>query len=186
MILMLVIPIAFWAREDSKVHDAAKARQAQLELDYSQVLWKLTMLLSAYLTIRGAFSRITDPYEAEIAPKNMELKAHAGPSLVRKNNDPHKNNPAPASKLTPKSKPARENRPIPKSKPAPENKPIPEYKPPSENRKAANAMRHEEMLLTIREMSSGVPEAKRIRKLPDAVAACPCICSSGFPTSPRT
>lgn len=65
IILMLILPIAYWAREDSKVHDAAKERISQLELDYSQLLWKLTMLLSAGLTIRGAFTRITDQYEAE-------------------------------------------------------------------------------------------------------------------------
>ena len=98
MILMLVLPIAFWAREDSKIHDAAKARTAQLELDYSQLLWKLTMLLSAGLTIRGAFTRITDQYEAERGGKhNIE---NAGKRYV-----------------------------------------------------------YEEMLLTLREMNSGVPEA---------------------------
>ena len=69
MILMLVLPIAYWAREDSKIHDAAKERLSQLELDYSQLLWKLTMLLSAGLTIRGAFTRITDQYEAEHTSK---------------------------------------------------------------------------------------------------------------------
>lgn len=64
-LLILILPIAFWAREDSKIHDAAKERLSQLELDYSQLLWKLTMLLSAGLTIRGAFTRIADQYEAE-------------------------------------------------------------------------------------------------------------------------
>lgn len=65
IILVIILPIAFWAREDSKVHDAAKERLSQLELDYSQLLWKLTMLLSAGLTIRGAFTRIADQYDAE-------------------------------------------------------------------------------------------------------------------------
>ncbi len=65
IILVLILPAAFWAREDSKIHEEAKERLAQLELDYSQLLWKLTMLLSAGLTIRGAFTRIADQYEAE-------------------------------------------------------------------------------------------------------------------------
>ncbi len=65
ILLILILPVAFWAREDSKIHDAAKERISQLELDYSQLLWKLTMLLSAGLTIRGAFTRIADQYEAE-------------------------------------------------------------------------------------------------------------------------
>ena len=63
--LVLILPVGFWAREDSKIHDAARERLTQLELDYSQLLWKLTMLLSAGLTIRGAFTRITEQYEAE-------------------------------------------------------------------------------------------------------------------------
>ncbi len=65
IVLVLILPVGFWAREDSKIHDAAKERLTQLELDYSQLLWKLTMLLSAGLTIRGAFTRITEQYEAE-------------------------------------------------------------------------------------------------------------------------
>ncbi len=65
IVLVLILPVGFWAREDSKIHDAARERLTQLELDYSQLLWKLTMLLSAGLTIRGAFTRITEQYEAE-------------------------------------------------------------------------------------------------------------------------
>ena len=134
MILMLVIPIAFWAREDSKVHDAAKARQAQLELDYSQVLWKLTMLLSAGLTIRGAFSRITDQYEAEIAEK------YGTQSARRPRPRPERQRSAEKQTCTGKQANTRMQTSI---------------------RKTEGGKRYvyEEMLLTIREMSSGVPEA---------------------------
>ena len=69
ILFMVILPIAYWAHEDSKIHDAAKERVSQLELDYSQLLWKMTMLLSAGLTIRGAFTRITDQYEAQLNAK---------------------------------------------------------------------------------------------------------------------
>ena len=111
IILMLILPIAYWAREDSKVHDAAKERLSQLELDYSQLLWKMTMLLSAGLTIRGAFTRITDQYEAEL----NERQTARGPQV---------------SLIAGKKRKSVSRRYV-----------------------------YEEMLLTIREMKSGVPEA---------------------------
>lgn len=65
LVLLLILPAAYWVHADSRVKDLAKARQEQLELDYSQLLWKLTMLLSAGLTIRGSFTRIAAQYESE-------------------------------------------------------------------------------------------------------------------------
>ena len=65
LVLLLILPAAYWVHADSRVKDQAKARQEQLELDYSQLLWKLTMLLSAGLTIRGSFTRIAAQYESE-------------------------------------------------------------------------------------------------------------------------
>ncbi len=69
ILLLLILPAAFWVHEDSRVHEAAKERLNQLELDYSQLLWKLTMLLSAGLTIRGAFTRIAAQYTSQERPK---------------------------------------------------------------------------------------------------------------------
>ena len=65
ILLILIIPAALWIHKDSDIRDRAKKREAQLELDYSQLLWKLTMLLSAGLTIRGSFTRIAAQYEAQ-------------------------------------------------------------------------------------------------------------------------
>ncbi len=65
LVILLILPVGYWVHEDSRVRDRAKERKEQLELDYSQLLWKLTMLLSAGLTIRGAFSRIAAQYQAQ-------------------------------------------------------------------------------------------------------------------------
>lgn len=65
LLLLLLLPAAYWFHKDSAVQDRAKARKTQLELDYSQLLWKLTMLLSAGLTIRGSFTRIAAQYEMQ-------------------------------------------------------------------------------------------------------------------------
>jgi len=65
LVILLIMPVALWVHEDSRVRENAKARKAQLELDYSQLLWKMTMLLSAGLTIRGAFTRIAAQYQAQ-------------------------------------------------------------------------------------------------------------------------
>ena len=66
LIILLILPVGFWVHEDSRVRDRAKERKEQLELDYSQLLWKLTMLLSAGLTIRGSFTRIAAQYQAQL------------------------------------------------------------------------------------------------------------------------
>ena len=63
--------------EDSRVRDRAKERKEQLELDYSQLLWKLTMLLSAGLTIRGSFTRIAAQYQAQFE-RSAQDKANIG------------------------------------------------------------------------------------------------------------
>ncbi len=124
ILLMLILPVAFWAREDSKIHDAAKERLSQLELDYSQLLWKLTMLLSAGLTIRGAFTRIVDQYEAEKAEAERQLTPHAPTRSARNARD------SGASIAASRSAKHTGRRYV-----------------------------YEEMILTLREMRSGVPEA---------------------------
>ena len=62
VLLMLVIPVCVYLQKDQKIHEKAKARRIQLALDYSEVMWKMTMLLGAGLTIRGAFMRIGEEY----------------------------------------------------------------------------------------------------------------------------
>ena len=122
ILFMLILPVAYWAHEDSKIHDAAKERMTQLELDYSQILWKLTMLLSAGLTIRGAFTKIADQYVAEHAAQGSGIGEHS-----------------PKSSGQTGRKTAKKSQKSQKS--------------------AARRYVYEEMILTLREMRSGVPEA---------------------------
>ena len=77
LIILLILPVGFWVHEDSRVRDRAKERKEQLELDYSQLLWKLTMLLSAGLTIRGSFTRIAAQYQAQFE-RSAQDKANIG------------------------------------------------------------------------------------------------------------
>ncbi len=104
LLIALILPAAVWVHQDSKVRDKASERKAQLELDYSQLLWKLTMLLSAGLTIRGSFSRIAAQYEAQLRKSTGSLHS-------------------------------------------------------PKKQKMQKRYAYEEMLLTLREMQSGVPEA---------------------------
>ncbi len=69
IIFAILLPFFLWTHSDQKIHDEAKLRHDQLDLDYSEMLWKLTMLLGAGLTIRGAFARITAQYQAEKTSK---------------------------------------------------------------------------------------------------------------------
>lgn len=56
--LVFLLPAALWIERDEKVKQLAQNRRENLDLDYSELLFKLTLLLGAGLTIRGAFSRI--------------------------------------------------------------------------------------------------------------------------------
>ncbi len=69
ILFAILLPFFLWTHSDQKIHDEAKRRHDQLDLDYSEMLWKLTMLLGAGLTIRGAFARITAQYQAEKTSK---------------------------------------------------------------------------------------------------------------------
>lgn len=139
ILFMLILPIAYWAREDSKIHDTAKERLSQLELDYSQLLWKLTMLLSAGLTIRGAFTRITEQYMSEQAEEESRSGAYIGRhSNWSTGKRDH------AAKQT--------NRSIGKRNHAAK-------RGKRSSKPAARRYVYEEMILTLREMRSGVPEA---------------------------
>ena len=58
LLLLFVIPVFVYFREDQLVHETAQKRTLALQLYYSELLWKLEMLLGAGMTIRGAFNRI--------------------------------------------------------------------------------------------------------------------------------
>ena len=61
ILLLFLIPVFVYFREDQRVHETAQKRTLALQLCYSELLWKLEMLLGAGMTIRGAFNRIASP-----------------------------------------------------------------------------------------------------------------------------
>jgi len=65
LFLIVFMPLCAAVWKDQKLHERAKARALQLEVDYSELMWKMTMLLGAGLTIRGAFTRIAMEYKKE-------------------------------------------------------------------------------------------------------------------------
>lgn len=65
LVLTVILPLCFYIRKDQKVHEKARKREFQMNMDYPELLWKLTMLLGAGLTIRGAFIRIASEYQKE-------------------------------------------------------------------------------------------------------------------------
>lgn len=60
--LTLVLAAAVCLEMDSRVHQKAAERKNQLMLSYPDLMWKLTMLLGAGLSMKGAFSRISEEY----------------------------------------------------------------------------------------------------------------------------
>jgi Flp pilus assembly protein TadB len=63
--LTLVAALAVYLEMDSRIHQKAEERRNQLMLDYPDLMWKMTMLLGAGLSIRGTFSRISEEYLRE-------------------------------------------------------------------------------------------------------------------------
>ncbi len=61
--LTLVLAIAVYLEMDSQVHQKAEKRKNQLMLSYPDLMWKMTMLLGAGLSIKGTFSRISEEYQ---------------------------------------------------------------------------------------------------------------------------
>lgn len=60
--LTVILPLCLWLQRDQKVRQKAGERRLQMALDYPELMWKMTMLLGAGLTIRGTFLKITAEY----------------------------------------------------------------------------------------------------------------------------
>ena len=58
-----VAVLCIYVQMDQQVHKKAEARRNQLLLDYPDLMWKMTMLLGAGLTMKGTFARIVQEYE---------------------------------------------------------------------------------------------------------------------------
>ena len=62
LIITFLIGICVYLQMDSEIHKKAEIRRNQLLLDYPDFMWKMTMLLGAGLSIKGAFTRISGEY----------------------------------------------------------------------------------------------------------------------------
>ena len=62
--LGILLAVLWWAREQSKGKEQQKKRDRELLLDYTDVLSKLMVLNGAGLTIRNAWERMVQDYEA--------------------------------------------------------------------------------------------------------------------------
>ena len=63
ILIGMILPVLLYFHCDQKVHEEARRREQQLRLDYPELMWKMTMLLGAGLTLSGAFARIADDYQ---------------------------------------------------------------------------------------------------------------------------
>ena len=64
-VLGLAMAAALWLIPGQRRHEAMEKREKELELAYSELIWKLTVLLGAGLTVRGAWERIVSNYQKE-------------------------------------------------------------------------------------------------------------------------
>lgn len=71
LVLTLILAVCVYLEMDSMVHRKAEKRREQLVLDYPDLMWKMTMLLGAGLSIRGVFMRISAEYQRQ---KKQEQK----------------------------------------------------------------------------------------------------------------
>lgn len=58
----LILAVCVYLEMDSQVRKKAEQRRNQLLLDYPDLMWKMTMLLGAGLSIKGTFTRISEEY----------------------------------------------------------------------------------------------------------------------------
>lgn len=63
--LALLALVGLYLQMDNQIHKRAEERKNQLLLDYPDLMWKMTMLLGAGLSIKGTFSRISEQYQRE-------------------------------------------------------------------------------------------------------------------------
>lgn len=88
--LTLVMAVGVYLEMDSRVHERAQKRNNQLMLDYPDLMWKMTMLLGAGLSIKGVFSRISQEYlrqqEADAEAQQGKRSATGEMSGGRKGN----------------------------------------------------------------------------------------------------
>lgn len=63
LLVGLLVGAAWYVLADQRLADRGKKREAQMQMDYPEVVLKLTVLIRAGLTVRGAWERIVEGYE---------------------------------------------------------------------------------------------------------------------------
>lgn len=71
LFLSLLVVFCVYIQMDQEVHKKAVKRKTQLLLDYPDLMWRMTMLLGAGLSIRGTFERIAQEYQKEQKRQRM-------------------------------------------------------------------------------------------------------------------
>jgi hypothetical protein len=74
LVLTLVLAVCVYFEMDSRVHQQAEQRKEQLMMDYPDLMWKMTMLLGAGLSIKGTFTRISSEYLRERKEKEGKVR----------------------------------------------------------------------------------------------------------------
>ena len=78
LFLTLVIALFVYVEMDNRIHQKAEERKRQLLMDYPDLMWKMTMLLGAGLSIKGVFTRIAREYLREKEAGTRKEKQKGG------------------------------------------------------------------------------------------------------------
>lgn len=65
LFLSILLVVCVYVQMDNEIRKKAVKRKTQLLLDYPDLMWRMTMLLGAGLSIRGTFERIAQEYRRE-------------------------------------------------------------------------------------------------------------------------
>ena len=72
LLIALLLPVMMYVHCDQQVHEEAARREQQLRMDYPELMWKMTMLLGAGLTLSGTFAKIAEDYRRK--PQGKEKR----------------------------------------------------------------------------------------------------------------
>lgn len=72
--MTLILAVLVYLEMDSQIHQKAEKRKNQLMLTYPDLMWKMTMLLGAGLSIKGTFLRISEEYLREKEQDQKTIK----------------------------------------------------------------------------------------------------------------
>lgn len=80
----VVAGICIYIGKDAELHKLAEERSRQLTMDYPDVLFKLSMLLGAGLTLKAAFSKVATEYEKNTASRHRRYAYEEMAAACRK------------------------------------------------------------------------------------------------------